>query len=162
MFNRGWIHEIRGAAGFWIAGLVFLLVGTAFTAVGALVLEPLVFIGIPFLVLGGLILILLIYSLYLKLRHPENYEAWLWWINFIGGLLGALTFALPSTFALPILLILEVDEAPLWIGALFSAVGLGVLVATWLIARRQLQDRPRWVTGNHDEREMEDPWNPSN
>jgi len=145
MREKIWYNELEGAAAFWIAALLFILVGGAFTAVGVLLEEFLLFIGIPFLCLGALILILLIYSLYLKLRQPENYETWLWWVNFIGGLAGALTFAIPSTLALPILLLLEMDDAAFLIGALFSVIGLAVTVGVWFVARKQYRERPSWI-----------------
>ena len=145
MHENNWYHELKGAAAFWIAALLFILVGGAFTAVGVEAEEIFLIIGISFLCLGALILILLIYSLYLKLAHPENYETWLWWVNFIGGLAGALTFAVPSTLALPILLLMGMDGQTIWIGTLFSVVGLAVLVGIWFVARKQYRERPKWI-----------------
>jgi hypothetical protein len=148
-----WYHEIKGAATYWLAGIVFALVGAVFVAVGARAAKFFLFIGIPFLGLGMLVLILMACSLYLKVKQPENYEVWLWWVNFIGGLSGSLLFGIPSTFTLPALLLMERagmlavrqgDEVR-WIGAVFSVIGLGVLVVVWMIARRQYSARPRWV-----------------
>ena len=138
-------YALKEAAVFWIAALVFILAGGAFTAVGALVKRFFLLIGIPFLSLGVFILILLIYSLYLKLAHPENYYAWLWWVNFIGGLVGALTFALPSTLALPILLLAGTTGKNILIGALFSVIGMGTLVVIWFVARKQYGGRTKWI-----------------
>lgn len=145
MREKTWYYELKGAAAFWVAALVFILVGGAFTAVGVLAEEIFLIIGILFLCLGALVLILLIYSLYLKLAHPENYETWLWWVNFIGGLAGALTFAIPITLALLILLLVEMDDEALLIGAGFSVVGLAVTIGTLFVARKQYQKRPRWI-----------------
>ena len=146
MYGKHWYREIRGAAAYWLATLIFILVGIAFVAVGVAEEEIFLFVGIPFLCLGIAVLVLLIYSLYLKLKHPENYETWLWWINFIGGLAGALTFSVPSTLVLPILLLVEGDDETVVIGAVFSVIGLGVTIAVGLLARRQYQRRPQWVS----------------
>ncbi len=143
MFSTHWYREIRGAAAFWIAGFVFTLVGGVFTAVGALTETFFLLIGIPFSCLGLLIIALLIYSLYLKLAHPEKYHTWLWWVNFSGGLLGALLFAVPSTLALPILLLVDAPSETIWIGVLFSAIGVVVSIAVGLIGMRQYRKRPR-------------------
>ena len=145
MHENNWYNELKGAAAFWVAALVFILAGGAFTAVGVLLEKFFLFIGIPFLALGVFVLLLLVYSLYLKLAHPENYQAWLWWVNFIGGMAGALTFALPSTLALPILLLMEMDGQAILIGTLFSVIGLGMLVGIWFVARKQYTGRPRWI-----------------
>ncbi len=145
MHEKTWYYELKGAAAFWIAALLFILVGGAFTAVGVEAEEIFLVIGIPFLCLGAFILILLIYSLYLKLAHPENYETWLWWVNFIGGMAGALTFAVPSMLALPILLLMEMDSEALLIGASFSVIGLAVTIGIWFVAKKQYRERPRWI-----------------
>ena len=145
MREKTWYYELKGAAAFGVASLTFILVGGAFTAVGILAEELFLFIGVPFLCLGVLVLILLICSLYLKLRQPENYQVWLWWVNFIGGLAGALTFAIPSTLALPILLLVEMEDEALLIGTGFSVVGLVVTIVVWLVARKQYRERPRWI-----------------
>ncbi len=143
MFSASWYREFRGAAAYWIASLVFVLVGAVFTAVGALADPAFLLVGVPFLLLGLFVLALLIYSLFLKLKHPERYHTWLWWINFVGGLSGALLFAVPSTFALPILLLADVDADVMWIGALFSAIGVITCVVVAWIAARQFRNRPR-------------------
>ncbi len=145
MANKRWYREIQAAAAFWIAGIVFALVGAVFVAVGARSARFFLYLGIPFLGLGLLVLILMVCSLYLKVKQPQNYEVWLWWVNFIGGLSGSLLFGIPSTLALPILLMVGVDGELWWIGAAFSVIGLGVLIVVWMIARRQYSARPRWV-----------------
>nr|HID13046.1 hypothetical protein [Anaerolineae bacterium] len=146
MHEKTWYYELKGAAAYWLASLIFILVGAASVAVGVLEEEFFLFIGIPFLCLGIVTLVLLVCSLYVKLKHPENYKVWLWWANFIGGLVGALTFSIPSTLALPALLLMDGDDQLLLIGAVFSVVGLAVTVAIWLLARRQHRGRPRWVS----------------
>lgn len=145
MHEKTWYCELKGAAAFWIAATLFILVGGAFTAVGVEIEGAFLIIGVPFLALGLLILPLLFYSLYLKSAHPENYQTWLWWVNFVGGLAGALTFAVPSTLALPILLLAEMEDEALLIGAGFSVVGLAVTIGVWFVARKQYRERPRWI-----------------
>jgi len=151
MIEKSWYLAIKKAAAYWIAGIVFVLVGSAFTAVGALEERVFLIIGIPFLGLGVLIIALLISGLYLNIKHPENYGVWLWWVNFIGGLSGALLFAIPSTLAFPILLLTGWTGAELLIGAAFSAIGLAVMAVVWLVARRQHRGRPRWARAGQDD-----------
>jgi hypothetical protein len=64
-------------------------------------------------------------------------------VNFIGGLLGALLFAVPSTLALPILLLVDAPSETIWISVLFSAIGVVVSIAVGLIGMRQYRKRPR-------------------
>jgi hypothetical protein len=147
MYGKHWYHELKDAGAFWLACLIFILVGITFVAAGVWVADFFLFIGIPFLGLGILIFTLLIYSLHLKLKCPENYKTWLWWINFIGGVAGVLTFSIPSMLALPILLLLGWDSGGnLLIGVVFLIVGLLVTVGAWVVGRNQYRKRPRWVT----------------
>lgn len=143
MLSGGWYRELRGATAYWVASLIFALVGAAFTATGVLVAPFFLLLGIPFLCLGVFILLAMLFSVYLKRVHPERYSIWLWWVNFIGGLFGALLFAVPSTFALPILLLVGTSSETIWIGVLFSAVGAIALVAVVLIGFWQYRKRPR-------------------
>jgi hypothetical protein len=142
MFGGYWYREFRGAAAYWIASLTFTLVGVVFTVLGVWVEETLLLVGVPFLFLGGLILVMLIYSLYLKLNRPEKHPTWLWWVNFVGGLAGALLFAIPSTFVLPVLLLAGLADF-VWLGALFTVIGAMATVAVGAIAVRQYRQRPR-------------------
>ena len=129
-----------------MASVVFALVGVAFVVVGLLAQQVFLYVGIPFACLGAFLLALLVYGLHLKARDPGNYDAWLWWVNFLGGLSGALLFCIPSTLALPILLVLGERTESLWLGGLFSAVGVVVTAVVWLVARRQYRARPRWAS----------------
>ena len=73
-------------------------------------------------------------------------------------LIGALMFAVPATFALPFLygmgrrepggLFPEMGRSAedLWIGVLFSLLGLAVLVMVGVVSRIQIASRPR---GSH-------------
>jgi drug/metabolite transporter (DMT)-like permease len=146
MHAKHWHHTFKGAARFWIAALVFIVVGIAFVVVGILGEELFLFIGTPFLFLGTVVLALLAFSLYIRLRHPEDHDAWLWWVNFVGGLSGALLFSIPSMLALPILLLVSEDDEALLVGAVFSVIGLATTIVVGMLARRQVRGRPRWVS----------------
>jgi len=87
---------------------------------------------------------MMLYSVHLKANDSENYVAWLWWVNFVGGLAGVGLFAVPSLFALPVLLLVGGLEEFLWLGAVFSLIGTAVLVTLWFVAKRQYRGRPRW------------------
>ena len=137
--------DFTGKPAYWTAAVVFTLVGVAFVAVGVAFKIPLTVIGVPILALGLLILAMMLYSVHLRARSPENYDTWLWWVNLIGGLAGVGLFAVPSLFALPVLLLVGGLEEFLWLGAVFSLVGAAVLVIVWFVARRQYRGRPRWV-----------------
>ena len=81
-------------------------------------------------------------------RTPE--DTWHRWVSFVGGVAGALLFAIPSTLSLPLLWVLGRRDEPvlfpeigqsaqdLWIGAGFSLLGLLVLGAIVLVGRAQL------------------------
>ena len=113
-------------------------------------------LGWTFLLLGLLVLLPMLFTLHIRRSDRERERVWHWWINFIGGLAGALVFAVPATLIFPmmwfgyltrpnILFPAGVDPAKnLWLGALFSLVGLVTLAATGLIARLKLrQEDPR-------------------
>jgi len=158
---------------FWIVSALFIVVGLAFAILvpsvvassapgqpegeASIAMMLLVFriLGFTFLALGSLILILLLVSLYIRKKHPEKLDIWYWWINFIGGVLGALVFALPSTCALPFLYgaylrrpnYFFAGDAPfearfMILGATFSLLGILVAVATYFIARSHYKSRP--------------------
>ncbi len=84
-------------------------------------------------------------SWYTEFRgHPEKYSRWLWWVNLVGGLVGALLFAIPSTFVLPFLLLADGGSEFIWLGALFTVIGVLATVAIVAIAVRQYKQRPHW------------------
>jgi len=106
-------------------------------------------IGLVFLILGISILLLTLPSIMIKIKYPQNTDFWFWWVNFVGGMMGALLFSLPSTFIWAIYLLLP-DKAQaafsgkfflLWI---FTAVGLLVNAGIFFIAKSQLKGRPVW------------------
>jgi hypothetical protein len=95
-------------------------------------------------------------TLYIRRTQPDHEAVWYWWINFIGGLLGALAFAVPATLMLPIFLLaylLQPNELfpdnstttakNLAIAALFTVVGIITLTATVYLARLKLHQEPK-------------------
>jgi len=143
MTQRCWRQAVRDSFGYWLGALVLLVVGAVFVAVGALAERVFLYVGIPTLGVGVVLVSLLGYGVYLGVRCPEDLAAWLWWVNYIGGLCGALVFCVPSVLALPVLLLVGADHESLLIGAAFTVVGLAVSVGVWLVARRGYEHRPR-------------------
>ena len=160
-----WI-ELRGPLKLWVASVCFTLLGALIAfylpryfpviehdVVGLFAIRAL---GWTFLGLGMLVLAPMLATLYLRARQPEREAIWHWWINFIGGLAGALAFAIPATLMFPVFFIaylkrpniLIPDDAVaannLWIAALFSIIGLAVLALIRFLARLKLrEDRSR-------------------
>ena len=155
--------ELRGPARLWAASIVFTVVGvflvfgfSRFFTMGDQDAFPLLSVrifGSVFLVLGLIVLAPMLASLFVV---PVDRAAWHWWANFIGGLLGALTFAVPATLMFPIFLLaylvrpnilFPVDSVDttknLGIAALFSLIGLVTLIATIVLARLKLRQDPK-------------------
>ena len=156
-----WI-ELRGPAKLWTASIVFTTVGVGIAfwlprylplgeedAIGAFAVGAL---GWAFLVLGLSGLVPMLATLYIRRAQPGQERAWHWWINFIGGLLGALMFAIPAALMLPVFLLaylarpnalFRADETnaarTLGIAAAFSVLGLAALALTVLLARTTLR-----------------------
>ena len=160
-----WI-ELRGPARLWTASIGFTLVGSAIVVVlprylPAVEQDPVAAIAIgalgwAFVVLGLIVLLPMLATLYVRARRPERERVWFWWINFIGGLCGALTFAIPAALMLPLFSLAYLmrpnalfpagDANPahnLCIAALFSLIGLITLAATVFLARATLRENPR-------------------
>lgn len=88
---------------------------------------------------------------------PQNAAAWEWWMEFVGGVLGAAMFGVPATLILPLMGFLYIDR-PNWafpdpeatflptgyLGVLFTGLGLLSLAALLLLGRASYRDRPRW------------------
>ncbi len=106
-------------------------------------------IGLIFFILGCFIFISALLSLMIKIASPQNADFGNWWVNFTGGMLGAFSFSMPSTFIWAIYFYLphHIQSAfleksfILWI---FTGVGILVNIAVFFIAKSQLQGRPRW------------------
>lgn len=149
----------------WVASISFTLIGAlllfvfprytpglAADPIGAVAIFAL---GVAFLALGLLVLVPMLVSLYVARRHPGDEVRWHWWSNFIGGIAGALVFAVPATLMLPgfaiaylmrpnVLFPPGVSPAKhLWLAALFTVLGVLTLVATWFLARMRLREKDR-------------------
>lgn len=159
-----WIN-IRGPARLWVASIGFTLAGALIVfalprylpalhldAIGSFALRAL---GWTFIGLGSLVLVPMLITLKLRIRHREREAVWHWWINFIGALAGALAFAVPAALMFPVFLLayalrpnaLFASEAVvannLWIAALFSVLGVVVLFAVYFVARLKMREDPR-------------------
>ncbi len=106
-------------------------------------------IGYIFLSLGIFILLLTLPSIVIKIYSPQNTDYWFWWVNFIGGLSGALLFSLPSTFIWLIYFCLPSGAQSAFTGKgfllwIFTAVGIIVNAGVFFIEKSQLKGRPVW------------------
>lgn len=148
----------------WIASVTFTVIGVLclFYLPGLFDRDPeiseaivaLQFLGGTFLGLGGLSLIWVIGDLYLKFANPERREKWFWLGNFLLGLLGALTYAIPATFVFPLFIAAYLNRpniffptggdanANLILGVIFSTTGGLTLWAMYLLAREKYRHRP--------------------
>jgi hypothetical protein len=161
----GFYVSVRGKAANWIVGIVFSIIGGLIAFVlpplfsqgenGAVAAVLLRVLGGVFLFFGIVNLALMLGYLALKAKSPPLHETWYWWGNFLGGLLAAGLFAVPATLAFPALLLAYLlrpnvffpANAPealqnLWVGALFSVVGIGVLLMMYFIGRAYYRGRP--------------------
>jgi hypothetical protein len=180
-----WSYQLQGPAALWVASSVFVVVGglIAFFLPAVLPRPPdpqaaperaillVRLLGGVFLLLGGLPLALLFGGLVVQRRSPQNLHVWYWWINFLGGLLGACAFAVPASLLFPIFGVLylcrpnalfadeSVASKNLMVGLVFSAIGGVVLVGIYFIGRSMYRERPRWQAGD-DCREVSDPARP--
>jgi len=160
-----WI-ELRGPARLWAASITFTILGAAIAIVLPRLFsdtnqDPSVslamrILGWTLFVLGLVVLLPMLATLYIRRSQPEQEAVWHWWINFIGGLLGALAFAAPATFMLPIFFLayllrpnalFPADSTDttknLGIAALFSVVGIVSLLATIFLAREKLKQETK-------------------
>ncbi|MCC7522597.1 hypothetical protein IT407_02255 [Candidatus Uhrbacteria bacterium] len=146
-WSRSYI--LQGATRNWFVGIVFFLVGIGFGIGGFFIpLEPadeiarwaLWFMAAVFGFIGAAILLMMI--------RGGNIQD----ISTIGGLMGALAYGLPSTFALPVLYLLyqsrpnavyasdAVFDTEQWVlGSVFSLTGIFVTLASIALARYQLR-----------------------
>ena len=114
-------------------------------------------LGVAFLALGGATLLMVVLAREVERAVPHNASAWEWWMEFVGGALGAAMFAVPATFILPLMGLLYVDrpnwafpdpEASFWpigyLWALFTALGVLSLMVLLHLGRISYRNRPRW------------------
>jgi len=152
---------LTSPARLWAASVVFVVLGTLLAFAAPPLLEspgqdeavPLVTrtLGGTFLVLGLVVLLPMLLSL--RLADPASRKRFHWWINFVGGLLGALAFGVPAALAFPVMFVayqrglasLDPNDADaahnLAIAAVFSLSGVVVLVALFVVARRLLRTK---------------------
>ncbi len=155
-----WI-ELREAAKLWVASTGFLIVGALIAFALPNVVQPseqsreaalfaLRALGGTFILLGFAVFLPMLASLFFA---PEQRETWHWWINFIGGLLGALAFAVPAALMFPVFFfaylmrpnVLVPNDAVatnnLGIAALFSVIGLAVLALLFFVGRKMVREK---------------------
>jgi hypothetical protein len=108
-------------------------------------------IAIIFFLIGSTVFLLTIF------RFPD------YLVHTIGGAMGALSFGVPATFALPALLFAHskrpniffgandpVGSETWFIGGIFTALGLITIVATGILARYQLKNRSLGWSWSYD------------
>lgn len=156
-------------AAYWIPGIVFvsagMLIATVLPAQMANPIEergfnPLTIVrvlGWSVAVLGGIILLSIPIGREVEKAFPQNVKVWHWWVNFIGGTLGALMFAVPATLTLPLLLwayitrpnwVYSGDVESFWsvgyLGLLFTGLGILTLFFLYALGISGHHRRPRW------------------
>src|SRR5574341_925965 len=96
--------QLQGPAKIWIASIVLVAVGLViFFGVPTIAdksrldieiaLNLIHILGFIFFGLGAIPLAMMLIGLFIRANNPQNYDTWVWWVNFLGGLLGALAFA---------------------------------------------------------------------
>lgn len=171
-----WSYQLQGPAALWVASSVFVVIGGLIAFVLPAVLprppdpeaaaEPAILLlrllGGVFLTLGGIPLSLMLGGVIVQRRSPQNLHVWYWWVNFLGGLLGACAFAVPSSLLFPVFGVLylcrpntlfadeSVASKNLLVGLVFSVVGWIVLVGIYFIGRSMYRERPRWQAAGDD------------
>jgi hypothetical protein len=112
----------------------------------SLVRGALSFLAAVMSLIGVALLFFCVGSLAVGARNPENLRAWWWWANFVTGIMGALSFALPSILVYPVYLVALPRLPAAWplLYLVFSIVGVIVLAVTILTGRRFARERPRW------------------
>lgn len=124
--NLSWSYTFQGRARNLFVGIIFSLVGlglgigAAFLRADLLALAALGFLAFVFFGIGATILIM-------DWRGASDQH-----VSNVGGLLGALSFAIPSIFIFPF-----VYKTDFWLGLLFSVLGIIVFVATIILYRYQ-------------------------
>lgn len=153
-------YELRGPAKLWVASTVFIIIGALIAFVVPDVAKPtqdrdavvllLRLLGGAFIILGLAVFLPMLISVFIA---AERREQWHWWINFIGGFLGALMFAVPATLMFPVFFIAYLtrpntlvpnDAAAannLGISALFSVIGLVVLTFLFFVGRKIVREK---------------------
>lgn len=124
--NLSWSYTFQGRSKNLFVGILFSLVGlglgigAAFLHADLLAMAALGFLAFVFFGIGATILIM-------DLRGASDQH-----VSNVGGLLGALSFGIPSMFVFPF-----VYKTDFWLGLLFSVLGVVVTVATIVLYRYQ-------------------------
>ena len=171
MLSFSWEYVFRPREAQWWVSVIFILVGIGCGLVLPAVLpQPSVqeledfmvaiwilrILGAIFFLIGAAVLVLTMMKL------PE------YLVHTIGGALGALSFGIPATFALPFLLVMY-DRRPNFlfavndsfgtenrlIGVLFSTLGVLTLIGTYFLARYQLKNKAMgwsWTWNSDDKK----------
>lgn len=160
---------LRGPAKLWVASIAFILIGILIGGVlpavlpasndpapgAGFALKALFALGSVFFALGLFTFVLMILGRYIELHSPRNLPVYHWWVDFASGLLGALVFAIPATFAYPVILMIPEDANAgknRGLGLLFSGLGILALLAIVAAAWLMMRNRPRWqVEGDPSE-----------
>jgi len=158
---HAWV-SLTGAAKLWAASIVFVILGGLLALLAPAFIEPhdpddevallvMRVLGGLFLALGLAVLLPMLVSL--RIADPVRRDRFYWWVNFMGGLLGALSFAVPAALAFPIFLAAYVTRPNalvpddleavnnLGVSAMFSLVGIVVLIALFFVGREMLRTR---------------------
>ncbi len=161
--------RLRGPRKFWLAGGIFagigLLVGFVLPPIlvaraapdGQILVGVLRALGAAFLTLGTMTLLMAVLVPEIERAAPRNAPVWEWWMEFVGGALGAAMFGVPATLMLPLMAFLYIDrpnwafpdpEATFWpqgyLGVLFTTLGLITLVSLIFLGRISYRQHPRW------------------
>jgi hypothetical protein len=126
----------------WAVAILFTIIGFVLPAAGAFWHPIVMLVGVPFSLLGWLLLGLLSYGEHVRRTDPARYPPWLWWTNLIGGIAGVAVFAIPALFVFPAFLLLGMREFYL-LGALFTLLGLIVGAMTVVVAAYMIRNRPK-------------------
>lgn len=136
------LSAIREHTLLWGNCIIFSI-GTIVILLNSAIENPLNYlVASPFFLIATTTFILGIWTIWIAFRSPQNMHNIHWWVHFIGGIVGALTFALPSIAVFPITQCFSVE--PLWLGALFTGLGLLTLLFVILYGRKLFIDRPHW------------------
>lgn len=98
--------------------------------------------------LGGAGLLWMCGDLILKYRNPSFREKWFWWGNFLLGIAGALSFAVPAILVAPAMILFPAWFAnnsafeKILLGGIFFATGLLTFAALFFIGREMYKERP--------------------
>lgn len=132
--NLSWSYIFQGRAKNLFVGILFSVVGlglgigATFLHADLIAMAALGFLAFVFFGIGATILIIDLRGA--SAQHVSN----------VGGLLGALSFGIPSMFVFPF-----VYKTDFWLGLLFSVLGVVVTIATIALYRYQEKTgKPGW------------------